>query len=399
MLRRWGALMSAVLLASCSGTHSALPPSGTTAAHAVHTQGGATALPGGGATALPGGGATALPADELLVCADGAAAGAADCTLAINLDVAPISDATTPSNLLPGLHPADIANAYSLPLQNAGATVAIVDAYDDPTAESDLAVYRAAYGLPPCTSQSGCFRKVNQQGATTSYPPANPGWDEEISMDLDMVSAACPNCKIVLVEATSNSLDDLGASVDTAASLGAKAISNSYYGVEWNGETNEDAHYRHPGVAITVSSGDDAQPWYPATSPYVTAVGATSLSGSTGSWSESPWTYSGRGCSKYEPKPDWQGNNYCQGKRSTTDVTVIGDPLTGVSMYDSTAGGWVVGGGTSVGAPIVAAAYALSGNAYGTWYAYAHPSAFHDIAPVGYDWPTGLGSPNGVGGL
>jgi subtilase family serine protease len=214
-----------------------------------------------------------------------------------------------------------------------------------------------------------------------------------------MVSAVCPQCKILLVEANSNSLDDLGAAVDTAAKLGATAISNSYYAAEWSGENTEDAHFNHPGVAVTVSAGDAAQAFYPAASPYVTSVGGTSLSGSGGSWSESPWAYTGQGCSAYETKPDWQGNNYCQGKRATVDVAAIADPQTGVSMYDSTAGGWLVAGGTSVGAPLVAAAYALSGNPQGPAYSYQHKSAFHDVAPAGYDWPTGLGSPNGVSGL
>ncbi|HET9095461.1 MAG TPA: hypothetical protein VFN37_02270 [Candidatus Baltobacteraceae bacterium] len=401
VLRRWSVLTTAVLFASCAGSHGSLPAisAASPAGHALTTAGGATALPGGGATALPGGGATALPAGDLLVCADGAPAGLADCTLAINVNIPPISDVTTPSNLLPGLHPADLQNAYALPAQNAGRTVAIVDAYDDPSAESDLAVYRTAFGLPECSSSNGCLEKVNQQGSSASYPAASAAWDEEISLDLDMVSAACPNCKILLVEANSNSLEDLGASVDTAASMGAAAISNSYYGAEWSGETNDDAHYHHPGTAITVSSGDSAAPYYPAVSPFVLAVGGTSLSGGEGSWSESAWSLSGQGCSAYEPKPDWQGNNRCEGKRSTTDVATVADPQTGVSMYDSTAGGWLVGGGTSVGAPLIAAAYALSGNSPGPAYSYAHPSSFHDIAPAGYDWPTGLGTPNGIGGL
>lgn len=398
-MRRRSIFVLAVLFASCSsGGHSPLPAV-QGADHHIGTMGGAAMLPGGGAAMLPGGGAAMLPAGDLLVCADGAPAGFADCTLAINVNIPPISDVTTPSNLLPGLHPADIVNAYALPSQNAGARVAIVDAYDDPAAESDLAVYRSAYGLSACTTSNGCFEKVNQQGSTASYPGANTMWDEEISLDLDMVSAACPNCKIALVEANSNSLDDLGAAVDTAASMGAAAISNSYYGAEYSAEASEDAHFKHPGIAITASSGDAAGPWYPATSPNVLAVGGTTISGGSGSWTESPWSNTGAGCSKFEQKPEWQGNNRCQGRRSTTDVTVVGDPQTGVSMYDSTAGGWLVGGGTSVGAPIVAAAYALSGNSFGPGYAYAHPAAFHDIAPAGYDSATGLGSPNGVAGL
>jgi subtilase family serine protease len=321
------------------------------------------------------------------------------CTIAINLTLPPISLSTTPSSLIPGLHPADLRSAYGLPSDNAGGTVAIVDAFDDPTAETDLAVYRTAFGLPPCTSLNGCFTKVNQQGGRLLYPAINLAWDEEISLDLDVVSAVCPKCKILLVEANSTSVNDLGPAVDTAARLGAVAISNSYYTTEWPGESAYDSYYDHPGVAITVSAGDAAQAFYPAASPYVTAVGGTTLASSNGTWSETPWAYGGRGCSAYELKPDWQGGNGCQGKRSTVDVAAVANPQTGVSMFDSTAGGWLVAGGTSVGAPLVAAAYALSGNPQGPAYSYAHASAFHDVLPAGYDWPTGLGSPNGVAGL
>lgn len=398
MLRRWFVLVCAVLFASCAGVHSALPQA-TSNAHQPVTDGGAAMLPGGGASMLPGGGAAMLPAGEILACSDGAPSGLADCTLAINITAPPIADVTTPSNLLPGLHPSDIQSAYALPSQNGGSTVAIVDAYDDPAAESDLAVYRNAFGLPECTSANGCFKKVNQQGQTGTYPAPNGPWDEEISLDVDMISAACPKCRILLVEANSNSLDDLGAAVDTAASMGPTAISNSYYGAEYAGETSEDNHFTHPGIALTVSAGDAAQAWYPATSRNVLAVGATSLSAAGGSWTQSAWSDSGQGCSKFEEKPNWQGNNSCQGKRSTTDVAVVGDPQTGVAMYDSTAGGWLVAGGTSVGAPLVAAAYAISGNPQGPAYSYEHRSAFQNLATAGYDWATGLGSPKGVAGF
>lgn len=372
-------------------------PHSTNADASRSGQDSATALPGDSATALPGDSATALPGASL-ACDNIFASGQANCTVAINITIAPISDLTTPSNLLPGLHPADLQNAYALPSSGAGGTVAIVDAYDDPNAESDLSVYRTAYGLPACTTLNGCLRKVNQHGQPGPYPALSTAWSTEISLDLDVVSAACPQCKILLVEANSSSLDDLGAAVDTAVAMGARVVSNSYYGVEWAGETAEDVHYNHPGTAITVSSGDQRSTFYPAASPYVTSVGGTSLSGSGTSWSESAWSYDGDGCSLYETKPDWQGNTGCH-TRATVDVAAVADPQTGVSMYDSTAGGWLVAGGTSVGAPLVAAAYALSANPQGPAYAYAHPGAFHDVAPAGYDLPTGLGSPNGVSGF
>src|SRR6266705_1175331 len=149
-------------------------------------------------------------------------------------------------------------SAYQLPSagRGIGQTVAIVDAYDDPQAEADLAAYRAQYGLPPCTSATGCFRKVNQSGIADPLPLQDPGWGLEISLDLDMVSATCPQCHILLVEATSNANANLYAAVDTAARLGANEISNSYGGSESSSDTANNSHYNHPGVAITVSSGD-----------------------------------------------------------------------------------------------------------------------------------------------
>ncbi|HLI97759.1 MAG TPA: hypothetical protein VKT72_16950 [Candidatus Baltobacteraceae bacterium] len=384
----------AASLASCASPHSGVVPLNDALRTTMSTP---QAVPGNTPHALPGNTPQALPG-ETLGCDLTFEADQANCTIAININVPPIGNPTTPENLLPGFHPADLIDRYKLPAQNSGGTVAIVDAYDDPAAEADLAVYRTAYGLPACTSTNGCFNKVNEQGQTAPYPVANAGWDQEISLDLDMVSAVCPNCKILLVEANSPSFDDLGASVDTAAKIGANAISNSYYGPEWSGETAYDFHYLHKGVAITVSAGDQNSPFYPAVSSNVTAVGGTSLSGSDGAWTESAWKYTAKGCSLYERKPAW-GSTKCKNVRSMNDVAAVADPQTGVSMYDSTAGGWLVAGGTSVGAPIVAAAYALSGNPQGPAYSYKHRSAFNDIAPAGYDWATGLGTPDGGAGL
>jgi subtilase family serine protease len=357
-----------------------------------------SALPGDDPSAMPGDDPSAMPGASL-GCDLTFEADQANCTIAININIPPLSDATAPASMLSGLHPADLQNRYRLPAQNAGGTVAVVDAYDDPNAESDLAVYRTAFGLPACTSLNGCFTKVNEQGAASSYPAENVGWSEEISLDLDMVSAVCPNCKILLVEANSPSFDDLGASVDRAATMSAAAISNSYYGPEWSGETAYDVHYNHPGIAITVAAGDQTSPFYPAASPYVTSIGGTTLSGSAGSWNESAWTYTGQGCSKYESKPSWQVANPCKSKRSTVDIAAVADPQTGVTMYDSSAGGWLVAGGTSAGTPIVAAAYALSANPQGPSYSYAHAKDFYKIGGSNYTLATGLGSPDGVGGL
>lgn len=323
----------------------------------------------------------------------------------------------------PGYAPADLQSAYALPssANGVGQTVAIVDAYDAVTAESDLAVYRAQYGLPPCTTANGCFRKVNQTGGSTP-PAANASWGQEISLDLDMVSAICPNCHILLVEANTASYVDLGTSVNTAASLGANAISNSYGGGEISNETTAyDPYYNHPGHAITVSSGDSGYGvQYPAASRYVTAVGGTSLSrvGNARGWSETAWSGAGSGCSALEPKPSWQTDTGCA-RRTVADVSAVANPNTGVAVYDSTAyrgqSGWMVFGGTSVASPVIASVYALAGNAgsvnYGS-YPYGNLGALFDVTSgsngscggtylctgeTGYDGPTGNGTPNGIG--
>src|ERR671932_603136 len=237
-----------------------------------------------------------------------------------------------------GYGPADLQSAYKLPSATAGSgqTVAIVDAFDDPTAEQDLAQYRSFYGLTPCTTAKGCFRKVNQNGGTLPMPAPSPDWALEISLDLDMVSAVCPNCHILLVEANTNLSSDLYVAEDTAARLGANAISNSWGGGEYSGETADDAHFNHPGVAITASSGDDGYGVsYPAASRYLTAVGGTSLTrnSSTRGWTESAWSGAGSGCSAYDAKPSWQTSTTtgCT-RRAIADVSSVADPNTGVAV-------------------------------------------------------------------
>ncbi|MGW7243813.1 S8 family serine peptidase [Streptomyces sp. NPDC054804] len=180
----------------------------------------------------------------------------------------------------PGLGPQDLQSAYSLPADGgAGQTIAIVDAYDNPDAEADLAVYRAQYGLPPCTTANGCFSKVDQRGGT-DYPLSNDGWAGEIALDLDMVSAVAPQARILLVETDNDGLDRLAAGVDKAVELGAKYVSNSY---GRSGDYASDvptygASYDHPGVAVVAASGDNGYGVaFPATLPTVTAVGGTNL--------------------------------------------------------------------------------------------------------------------------
>jgi subtilase family serine protease len=319
-----------------------------------------------------------------------------------------------------GYTPCDLQSAYALPSSSAGGgqTVAIVDAYDDPKAESDLAVYRAAYGLPPCTTANGCFRKVNQTGGTT-YPAANTGWAEEISLDVDMVSAVCPKCHILLVEASSNSIANLLIAENEAFALGANVISNSWGSNEFGSETAYDSYFHH-GIPITASTGDAGYgvSW-PAASTYVTAVGGTSLHGANSArgWSETAWSGAGSGCSAYVVKPSWQTDAGCA-RRTVGDVSAVADPSTGVATYDSyNEPGWMVFGGTSVAAPIVASTYALAANGAGITtpgYAYAHAGALFDVtsgsngncggsylctAVPGYDGPTGLGTPNGIAGF
>ncbi|WP_455771716.1 putative Ig domain-containing protein [Streptomyces lavendulae] len=329
-------------------------------------------------------------------------------------------------NLLPsGYGPTDLQSAYALPASTgAGATVAIIDAYDDPNAESDLATYRSQYGLPACTTANGCFKKVDQSGGT-NYPTADSGWAGEISLDVDMVSAVCPQCHILLVEANQPSMADLGTAVNRAVTMGAKYVSNSYGGGEDSTDPSSDASYfNHPGVAITVSSGDSGYGVeYPAASQYVTSVGGTSLKRDSSSrgWSESVWGSSaggngaGSGCSGFTTKPSWQSDSGCA-KRTVSDVSAVADPATGLAVYDSyQASGWNVYGGTSASAPIIAAVYALAGTpaagSYPSSYPYAHTASLNDVtsgangscnssylctAKAGYDGPTGLGTPNGT---
>src|SRR5947207_6893410 len=223
-------------------------------------------------------GTTQAGANTERVCAKPGQAGQMSCFAVRRKDVIRrqgFSPRITPA----GYGPADLQSAYRLPVGNPGATVAIVDAYDDPTAESDLAVYRSQFGLSACTTANGCFRKINENGQTSPLPAADPGWAGEISLDVDMVSAACPGCRILLVEASSSYGSDMFAAINQAVAQGARFVSNNWGSDEYSSETLVDQSYlNHPGVAITASAGDNG--WgaeFPASSRYVTAVGGTSL--------------------------------------------------------------------------------------------------------------------------
>ncbi|HTA38384.1 MAG TPA: hypothetical protein VK760_04885 [Candidatus Acidoferrales bacterium] len=331
-----------------------------------------------------------------------------------------ITAAFSPGVVPSGYGPKDLASAYKLPGGSAGAgqTVAVVDAYDNPHAEADLAVYRAQYGLPACTTANGCFKKVNQHGVQGSYPAGDPGWGQEESLDVDMVSAVCPNCHIILVEVGSS----FQAGVNAAVKLGATEVSNSYAGHEY---ARTDAAYNHPGVPITASAGDDGyRLGQPASFATVIAVGGTTLERSSNArgWTETVWDGTGSGCSKRVPKPSWQLASVFQcTTRTMNDVAAVANPNTGVAVYDSYGRrgniGWLVFGGTSVSSPIVAGMYALSGTAKSVNDAsgiYAHPSLFNDVTKgnngrcpiaylcngeIGYDGPTGIGTPIGPSGL
>ena len=278
-------------------------------------------------------------------------------------------------------------------------------------------MYRSNYGLPPCTTANGCFHKLNQNGATSPLPTVDTTWESEISLDLDAVSAICPNCKITLVEAFTNANSDLKTAIDAAAASGANQISNSWGGGEYSGQTSDDAHFNHPGVAITASSGDSGYGVsYPAASRYLTAVGGTSLTRNSSSrgWTESAWSGAGSGCSAYDAKPSWQTDTGCS-RRTVADVSAVADPNTGVAVMYS--GLWFTVGGTSASSPIIASVYALAGNASTVnagSYPYSHTAGLFDVTSgsngscnpsylchgqAGYDGPTGLGTPNGDSGF
>ena len=320
-----------------------------------------------------------------------------------------------------GLSPKDLHAAYQLPWTGGtNQTVAIVDAGDDATAEADLAVYRTTYGLPACTTANGCFHKVNQRGAATPLPP-NQGWGIEIALDLDMVSAACPDCHILLVEGDTNQDPDLAASVDTAVTLGATEVSNSYGEDESPSTLPLHDSYSHPGVAILASSGDHGYgiPSWPAVLDSVIAVGGTSLTkaSNTRGWNETAWNGAGAGCSAWVAKPAWQHDKHCPG-RMIADVSADADPRTGPAVYDSTTlNGWGIVGGTSASSPLLAGVIGLAGNPQNypnASYFYSHNSGLHDViggndiigidcggdyqcnAVKGYDGPTGLGTPKGL---
>jgi IPT/TIG domain len=346
------------------------------------------------------------------------------------------------------LTPQALHAAYALPNEtsaSSGQTIAVVDAYNDPTAEEDLAVYDEQFGLPACTTANGCFSKINEEGKTSPLPANEGEWATEISIDVQMAHAICQSCHVLLVEAKNERFTSLGAAENAAVQAGATEISNSYGGTEESPYASYNAsYYDHPGTVVTASSGDCGYlnkkcSWdtiganFPASSPDVVAVGGTSLTESAGTWTSTVWKDGGSGCSSLFSAPLWQSSlagfsaTGCGGGRSIADVAAIGDPETGIDVYDSTPDGygdptgWGVWGGTSVSSPIIAAEFGLAGGANGAEYPagtlYEHlgqSEALYDVlsgsngscskktackAAVGYDGPTGVGSPLGLAAL
>ncbi len=313
-----------------------------------------------------------------------------------------------------GYGPADFRAAYGVSGSTAN-HVAVVVAFDAPNIQPDLAVFSKAFGLPilpSCTSasQASCFEKINQRGSN-NLPAANSDWAVEASLDVESIHGMCPHCRISLVEASSSSINNLSTAAETAANLGARVVSNSYGGSEMASESTYDERYHHTGVAMVASSGDNGYGTvYPAASPFVIAVGGTSLRMTNGVVSsEQAWPGSGSGCSHYEAKPAWQHDSRCQA-RSIADISADADPATGAAIYDSYPAhgrsGWTTVGGTSLSAPLVAGIIASSGlTSNQPAVLYNTPNFIRDIiggangscryyfcrSLSGYDGPTGLG--------
>jgi subtilase family serine protease len=362
----------------------------------------------------------------------------------------------SPFVLPSGYGPAQFHGAYHLPKVTplaAGSktarkkqTIAIVDAFSSPTAFADLTTFDTTFGLPAfprcsATVTTACFSAMNQTGGATLPASGVPsGWDVEISLDVQAAHEICQNCKILLVEASSSSIADLGTAVNTAVAKGADVVSNSYgsYTTGSAGSGSSAAYYNHPGHAIVVSAGDSGfGPAFPADLNTVVAVGGTNLQlgpantyGGESVWNNGPGQdATGSGCDNASPARSWQtalsswASTGCGTFRAMNDVSADADPDTGAAVYDA-AYGWMQLGGTSLAAPLIAGVYGLAANASSKSYSasipYAHVASLHDVksgndspgnaslacsasvqcnAATGYDLPTGLGTPNGIGGF
>jgi subtilase family serine protease len=389
------------------------------AAGTIAAAGLTSSLPGASAAPRP-----TAPRHAERVCAKTVERGHATCfakVLVNTSSVVPNSASPPPG----ALTPSQVQDAYKLTgLLSGGRTVAIVDAYGYPKLARDLKIYRAQFGLPLCTKANGCLKVMNQNGGT-QLPAFDLGWAGEQALDVDAVSATCPDCKIIMVQANSNSFVDLGKAVNTAAArAGVVAISNSYGTTGGDAPDSTYGHfYNHPGIAVTASTGDNGYQGgsYPASSRYTTAVGGTTLvtAGTPRGWAETVWSGAGSGCSTYNVAlPVQSGFNTGCPRRAMADVAAAADPgQGGLAVYFPTSvmsSTWAQIGGTSESAPIIAAVYALSGHTSGYPNAlpYNHPNGLYDIksgsngtcpvtqwcnARVGWDGPTGVGTPHGKG--
>ena len=326
-----------------------------------------------------------------------------------------------------------IRTAYGITAQgDPSRVVAIVDAYDDPNAFADLTRFRSDSGLPAiqgCTlatltsltssASSPCFTKTNQTGGT-SLPSANAGWSNEIDLDLQAASAVCPMCSILLLEATSASLGNLGTAVTTASNTAhVLSISNSYGSGDYPGSyapAYDTAAKK--GIAVTASAGDGGYGiLFPASATNVIGVGGTTLSvGATGvRTAETAWAGTGSGCSVYNAAPAWQSipGNPCAGKKAVADLSADADPNSGLAIYTTYSGvtGYWIFGGTSLSSPLIATLYAMQGgynaSTLAGQYAWAAGTPYYDVtsgsngtcspsvlctAGAGWDGPTGRGS-------
>jgi Subtilase family len=397
-----------------------------------------------------------LSADSAVpACRPSVARGHARCFAWRRTDLVP--DESAGPNAVPkgaGYSAADIASAYNLNVtKGAGQTIATVDAFGYTQAESDLAYYRKANGLPPCTTANGCLHIVNQYGATSPLPAPNTDpsqdWRSEQALDLDALSAACPKCHIVLVQTQDSDLNSLGAGVVTAAqTMHANVISNSYGIGEDGGLTQS---YNQPGHVIVASAGDNGGglalgggPLSPCTFATVVCAGGTHLArgGAPRGWHESVWNEllvnlcggpcgaTGSGCSNIVPKPVWQLDTGCH-MRSAVDVSAdaaTGTPFAVYSVLFKTSApytAWAPWGGTSLSSPLIAGMFGLAGNAasrHGAeeiWHNHKHlndvikgtnvvdsvsgpcasAAAYICVAGTGFDGPTGWGTPNGTSDL
>jgi Ricin-type beta-trefoil lectin domain/Putative Ig domain len=381
---------------------------------------------------------SSLPSDVHRACPPSATAGMMSCMALLRTNVKH-PRGLSPKQTISGYAPSSLQSAYNLTTAStsngAGVTVAIVDAYSDPSLASDYAVYRSEYGLPACnppTTNEGCLTIVSQTGQSSPLPPANVAWASEESTDVDMVSAICPNCNILMIEADSSGFADLGTAENEAITMGAQYVSNSWSGAEFGGESYYDYEYfDHPGAALVFAAPDAGYGTaWPTSSQFVTSVGGTSLTQATGgAWQQTAYAGSGSGCSSQDPKPVWQTMDDTQPdgclNRTMNDVSAVANPADGVATYNTyvtapTTAGWQDVGGTSVSAPIIASVYALAGPpAAGTYpasYPYQSTSSQYltDVtsgsnggceayrqylcnAEPGFDGPTGLGTPNGTG--